>query len=44
MSAVEMLNPQIAKLQEDLGSAMLRERDNVLAKIKAYGSKTSDFK
>ena len=48
MSDVEKLNEQIAKLQEELDSAMLRERDDVLAKIrqqiKAYGFKTSDFK
>ena len=41
-------NAQIAKLQEELDSAMLRERDDVLAKIreqiKAYGFKTTDFK
>ena len=48
MSEVDKLNAQIAKLQEELDSAMLRERDDVLAKIKeqikAYGFKTSDFK
>lgn len=48
MSEVEKLNEQIAKLQAERDSAMLRERDDVLAKIrdqiKAYGFKTSDFK
>ena len=48
MSEVEKLNAQIAKLQEELDSAMMRERDDVLAKIreqiKAYGFKTTDFK
>mgnify|MGYP000161790366 CR=1 FL=1 len=48
MSEVEKLNAQITKLQEERDSAMLRERDDVLAKIreqiKAYGFKTSDFK
>ena len=34
MSEVEKLNAQIAKLQEELDSAMLRERDDVLAKIR----------
>ena len=46
MSEVEKLNAQIAKLQEERDSAMLRERDDVLAKIreqiKAYGFKTSE--
>jgi len=48
MSEVEKLNEQIAKLQAERDSAMLRERDDVLAKIreqiKAYGFKTTDFK
>lgn len=48
MSEVEKLNEQIAKLQAERDNAMLRERDDVLAKIKeqikAYGFKTSDFK
>ncbi len=48
MSEVEKLNAQIAKLQEELESAMMRERDDVLARlrieIKAYGFKTTDFK
>jgi len=48
MSEVEKLNEQIVKLQAERDSAMLRERDDVLAKIreqmKAYGFKTSDFK
>jgi hypothetical protein len=48
MSEVEKLNEQIAKLQAELESAMLKERDDVLDKIrkqiKAYGFKTTDFK
>jgi DNA-binding protein H-NS len=48
MREVEKLNEQIAKLQAERDNAMLRERDDVLAKIrdqiKAYGFKTSDFK
>ena len=48
MSEVEKLNEQIAKLQFELKSAMLKERDDVLARIrkeiKAYGFKTTDFK
>ena len=48
MSEVETLIEPIAKLQAERDSAMLRERDDVLAKIKeqikAYGFKTSDFK
>jgi hypothetical protein len=34
MSEVEKLNSQIAKLQEERDSAMMRERDDVLAKIR----------
>ena len=34
MSEVEKLNAQIAKLQEERDSAMMRERDDVLAKIR----------
>ena len=48
MSRVEEINAQIAKLEEERKSAMLVERDNVLAQmkkdIKLYGFKTSDFK
>ena len=48
MSRVEEINVQIAKLEEERKSAMLKERANVLAKMKAdiklYGFKTSDFK
>ena len=48
MSRVEEINAQIAKLEEERKSAMLVERDNVLAQIKKdiklYGFKTSDFK
>ena len=48
MNEVEKLNEQIAKLQAELESAMLKERDDVLDKIrkqiKAYGFKTTDFK
>ncbi len=48
MSRVAEINAQIAKLEQERESAMLVERDNVLAKMKAdiklYGFKTSDFK
>ncbi len=48
MSRVEEINAQIAKLEEERKSAMLVERDNVLAQMKKdirlYGFKTSDFK
>ena len=48
MSRVEEINAQIAKLEEERKSAMLVERDNVLAQmkkdIKLYSFKTSDFK
>ena len=48
MSRVEEINVQIAKLEEERKSAMLTEKANVLAKMKAdiklYGFKTSDFK
>jgi len=48
MSRVEEINAQIAKLEEERKSAMLVERDNVLAQIKKdiklYGFKTTDFK
>jgi hypothetical protein len=48
MTRVDEINAQIAKLEAERGNAMLAERDNVLAKMKAdiklYGFKTSDFK
>ena len=48
MTRVDEINAQIAKLEAERESAMLAERANVLAKIKAdiklYGFKTSDFK
>jgi hypothetical protein len=48
MTRVDEINAQIAKLEVERESAMLAERTNVLAKMKAdiklYGFKTSDFK
>ncbi len=48
MTRVDEINAQIAKLQAERESEMLKERANVLAKMKAdiklYGFKTSDFK
>ena len=48
MSEVEKINEQIAQLTAQRDSVMLKERDNVLAKMKAdiklYGFKTSEFK
>jgi hypothetical protein len=48
MTRVDEINAQIAKLETERDSAMLKERANVLAKMKAdiklYGFKTSDFK
>ena len=48
MSEVDKINEQIAALTAQRESAMLAERTNVLAKMKAdiklYGFKTSDFK
>ena len=48
MTRVDEINAQIAKLEAKRDSAMLAERANVLAKMKAdmklYGFKTSDFK
>jgi hypothetical protein len=48
MTRVDEINAQIAKLQEERESEMLKERANVLAKMKAdiklYGFKTTDFK
>jgi hypothetical protein len=48
MNRVDEINAQIAKLEAEREDAMLKERANVLAKMKAdiklYGFKTSDFK
>ena len=48
MTRVDEINAQIAILEAERDSAMLAERANVLAKMKAdiklYGFKTSDFK
>ena len=48
MSEVDRINEQIAQLTAQRESVMLKERANVLAKMKAdiklYGFKTSDFK
>ena len=48
MSEVDKINEQIAALTAQRESVMLKERANVLAKmkqdIKLYGFKTSDFK
>ena len=48
MSRVDEINVEIAKLQTERESEMLKERANVLAKmkddIKLYSFKTSDFK
>ena len=48
MSRVAEINVQIAKLEAERESAMLAERENVLAKMKAdiklYGFRTTDFK
>ena len=48
MTRVDEINAQIAKLEAERESAMLTERANVLAKMKAdiklYGFKTTDFK
>ncbi len=48
MSRVDEINAQTAKLEAERESAMLAERANVLAKMKAdiklYGFKTTDFK
>jgi hypothetical protein len=48
MSRVDEINAQIAKLEAERESAMLAERANMLAKMKAdtklYGFKTTDFK
>ena len=48
MTRVDEINVQIAKLEAERESAMIAERANVLAKMKAdiklYGFKTSEFK
>ena len=48
MSEVDKINEQIAQLTAQRENVMLKERANVLAKMKAdiklYGFKTSDFK
>jgi hypothetical protein len=48
MSRVDEINAQIAKLEAEREDAMLKDKANVLAKMKAdiklYGFKTSDFK
>ena len=48
MTRVDEINAQIAKLEAEREDAMMKERANVLAKmksdIKLYGFKTTDFK
>jgi len=48
MNEVDKINEEIAALTARRESAMLKEKTNVLAKMKAdiklYGFKTSDFK
>ena len=48
MTRVDEINVQIAKLEAERESAIMAERANVLAKMKAdiklYGFKTSEFK
>ena len=48
MNEVDKINEQIAQLTAQRDSVMLKEKANVLAKmkedIKLYGFKTSDFK
>jgi hypothetical protein len=48
MNEVDKINEQIAQLTKQRESVMLKEKANVLAKMKAdiklYGFKTSDFK
>ena len=48
MTRVDEINAQIAKLESEREDAMMKERANVLAKMKAdiklYGFKTSEFK
>jgi hypothetical protein len=48
MNRVDEINAQIAKLEAEREDAMLKDKANVLAKMKAdiklYGFKTSEFK
>ena len=48
MSRIEQIKAEQKKLADELESEMLKERSNVLAKmkedIKLFGFKTSDFK
>jgi hypothetical protein len=48
MNKVDEINAQIAKLQAERESEIIKEKANVLVKMKAdiklYGFKTSDFK
>lgn len=48
MTRIDEINAQIAKLEAEREDAMLKERANVLTKMKAdiklYGFKTTDFK
>ena len=48
MTRIDEINAQIANLEAERGSAMLAERANVLARMKAdmklYGFKTSDLR
>ena len=48
MSRIEQIKAEQKKLADELEGEMLKERANVLAKMKAdiklYGFKTSDFK
>lgn len=48
MNRIDEINAQIAKLEAEREDAMMTEKANVLAKMKAdiklYGFKTSDFK
>ena len=48
MNRVDEINAQISKLEAEREDAMLKEKANVLAKMKAdiklYGFKTSEFK
>jgi len=48
MTRVDEINAQIAKLESERKDVMLKERANVLSKMKAdiklYGFKTSEFK
>lgn len=48
MSRIEQIKVEQKKLADELESEMLKERDNVLARVKAdiklFGFKTGDFK